>query len=87
MAALATPRAGAAIDCTPGRARLAPPTLPENVGRDRILIFEEGKDGRWSGKVFWDKGPNLTRVNQDILARHGSGYVAKHAEDFLLLGR
>ncbi len=31
-------------------------------GHDRILIFEEQADGRYSGKVFWDKGTNLSGI-------------------------
>ncbi len=31
-------------------------------GRDRILIFEEKADGRFEGKVFWDKGTNLSGI-------------------------
>jgi putative membrane-bound dehydrogenase-like protein len=32
-------------------------------GRDRILIFERDKDtGRFTGKVFWDRGANLSGI-------------------------
>jgi putative membrane-bound dehydrogenase-like protein len=31
-------------------------------GRDRVLIFEQGDDGRFSRKVFWDRGANLSGI-------------------------
>ncbi len=31
-------------------------------GRDRILIFEQNKAGRFESKVFWDKGTNLSGI-------------------------
>jgi putative membrane-bound dehydrogenase-like protein len=31
-------------------------------GQDRILIFEDKGDGRFEGKVFWDRGTNLSGI-------------------------
>jgi putative membrane-bound dehydrogenase-like protein len=31
-------------------------------GQDRILIFEEKADGRFEGKVFWERGTNLSGI-------------------------
>jgi putative membrane-bound dehydrogenase-like protein len=31
-------------------------------GRDRILLFERRADGRYAGKVFWDRGTNLSGI-------------------------
>ncbi len=31
-------------------------------GRDRILIYEDKGDGQFQGKVFWDKGTNLSGI-------------------------
>jgi putative membrane-bound dehydrogenase-like protein len=31
-------------------------------GKDRVLIYEQGGDGSWSGKVFLDNGRNLSGI-------------------------
>jgi putative membrane-bound dehydrogenase-like protein len=31
-------------------------------GKDRILVFEEKEDGHFEGKVFWDRGTNLSGI-------------------------
>jgi putative membrane-bound dehydrogenase-like protein len=34
----------------------------DGPGNDRILIFEQQSDGRYLGKVIWDKGRNLSGI-------------------------